>query len=1008
MHLPSAISHSVARAMRVTIAGLLALSASPLRAQTSPPALDVMPLARGAGFTLRLDLAAPDAFDPATFSPMYDPVPLAALEWRPVGDTRWRSAQPLVRVESDRYHSAKPDPRAASMLFGLEENTEYEYRITFKRDGFPGEPITGTFRTLHSQPEVGPEKATVVVSESTSSQELRAAVAAAYKKGADEVVLESSKGPGKPTVVRAAIASIYHGGDFQWSGTPDRWKRLTVAEGHDLVFDGSRPDFDVVQQENWRPFEDAARGITAAMGVYVSRRSVELPWTIRYVRPGEDVGIALLNINPGQGWDGGHKATGIDRSPTGAEPTMVTRAAKNGAAWCWVVDSDGAKTGKLYVRLYNGVNPNTVYIKLPVLQSALDLGSCHHVVVDNLRIQYFGGWSGGIGLINVADIVIRNNRIIGTGMFVGSRTQTSSPKNRVIIKGNVFEERGLGPDRDPALPVPNWSWVKASTQERIGIPLMGVSVSILDNKISGIFNGVSNYVGTMRDTDQRVINTYGLTTEVDNNDFYGIGDDSIEPEQWCVNQAYTRNRFVSCYKGVSMAPVIGGPVFVLRNLWLGRGEFASLNGKQSFLKMGNDDPGDTGYKLVANNTIVNINADPNSLPLVGFANSGATYNHYYYNNYVASDGYCVDMGFGFMGYPQLFDFNRYRAKRFMQAIPSYDRGFAIGRIAITQGELMPQSDHRTARTFDAWQRGKSDNSPPNWPGYDGNVARTPRIARTPGSARFAAETAVWLHDPNSSFSEGGHELVAPDKGDFRPVANNLLGGAGTPLANISFDCGPVWSVYEESGRPTVGALPSTSSAPPANLPPVVSLPNGTIGQINQPFRLTAACSDPDGVVQSVTASVTDPRFVVLSTRVEPGRDGNWTVSFIPTAPGAHTVKVTALDNKGASTEASVVVSVTSDKPLEGELAVVITPATDDPIPGQPITYTFTVTNPTDRTVFQATLRQAFPPQISASAVSATLDGAPVQASYSAGFLNVSLGDMMPGQVRTVRVTASVN
>lgn len=810
----------------------------------------------------------------------------------------------------------KPDHRMATMLFGLEEGTTYHYRVTLSGPGYSTlDPAEGTFTTLDSTPAIGPNKTVVTVSAGSTYTSIRNAISAAYAAGAHWVELQSAT-PGVPIVVRSPVCAAGYGGEFTWTGTAGAWKKLSVATGHDITFEGSNSTYDTTGADLWELYEDPAKGITASHGVYRSRAAWGAsPMAVRYERAGETVSIALLNVNSGQACDNGvsgaldtaipvtlssasatsgstrlqvRSATKPNLSegnivtvdgainlkektpctaingkqytvtsvyyygPGVANPwrvrmsdgtaftttisaiggtltpleddynTLRTRAELNGGAWC-LYDS------KLYVRLHNGTDPDTVRIKIPAYTRFMDLRGARYTVIDGFRAEDFGGMSGGIGLENVEDIVITNCTLNGMGGWItGSRTNAETRKNRVVIKGCTLYERGMGADQDATLPVPDWSWVKQSTQEKIGIHLRGVSVSILDNHIEGVFNGVSSYVGVMeRDRDNTTYNTYAEAHEVDNNTFRGIGDDAIEPEQWTVMHSYTRNRFSKCYKGISCAPAVGGPLYILRNLWVAQRDYTFPSAKQAFTKLGVNEPYDTAYKLVAHNSLYSINPDPGDIALTGFANTGPTYNLWLYNNYVHCDNMPLDWFYGGVGYPHAHDGNRYHVIRPDGWTLDGERSFVVTPHIYRQGEYSTPANRYSRPSlagFNEWRKGGGWAIGLPMPGYDGTVPTTLRSGNTPGNLSYnPAQTVEWLHDPNSTYSDptqAGYvamELADPVNFDFAPVTT-----AGFPvcvdLDSVNDECGPGWVLYDEPS-PTAGAVPAgtglTLATPPA-------------------------------------------------------------------------------------------------------------------------------------------------------------------------------------------------
>lgn len=1066
------------------------------RAQTPSSGILVDPMVRSAAFEFRLDKLAPTLYSKADYGPWMESGRRAMLQWRPAGESRWRTAQDFVRVQADRV-TAKPtpDPRMATMLFGLEDGKTYEYRISFVGDGYPKGPITGSFTTLTVNPPQGRgEIVPIVVSPKTTSEEIMKIIKANItgqpeKDGGKIFEIRSAAGPGVRTVVHSSIASIYGRGDWVWSGTSKAWVTLRMAKGHNVIFDGSDPAYDVINAGMWQPVTDKELALSPGDGVYVSKTSVPVPSTVFYERTESMPGYRLLDLSEGARWVDNWNSTGstgviaskpgqilsasrsegdariflqtdrnchmspgqqvrvsgtsnpawntvltvtntardekngvyqvVVKSPDGATPKTATggrleplsptsmfkqRADANGECYAWVPDAPGAKTGRLYIHLLNGRDPNTVRVKIPVVASCLDVRSAHFVCVDGLNFQYFGSYDvagfGGIGIIDVSDLVVKNNVLTGLTTYIGSRTSYNSAKARVVVAGNQMRERGLG--ADPAGgPTPDWGWIKGSKQEVTAIAFLGRAVSILDNHVEGSFNGFG-WIGQYSDNLDGNQSMYPEGVEVDGNTFVGIGDDAVEPEQWIVNFTVTNNTFRQCYKGVSMAPIIGGPLYIMRNRWVGRGEYTASSDWQSFLKMGNDDPGDTGYKLVANNTVVNENASSSGDPLPGLMDSGAVYNHFYYNNYVASDGFSVAFGYGSLGYPHMFDYNRYLQGRPNDSWKGSAAVFAYARRSSRQGEsLNTGSDTRAFATFHDWQIGKPKFGS-SMPGYDGTVHDAPVTGRTEGG-----ELVTWQHDPHGSYQVGTHELIDPVAGDFRPRPDAPVGGAGMRLANITYDCGPGWAQYEEAGNPTIGALPGGRQVKPGNRMPILSVPASLIAAAKRRVDIAASYTDPDGDAVSLIAVVRDAGGAVIPADVKDTGSGVATITFLPPSEGIYVATVDASDTDGAKARASCKISVGPEMPEGQDVLVQTSTSRKEARPGEAVTYTIYCSNPTSTFLKGAQLSLPVPSGMDFFPASATLDGAPATASVSKGVFQMSLGEIPAGVRRVVTVTAII-
>jgi MYXO-CTERM domain-containing protein len=209
---------------------------------------------------------------------------------------------------------------------------------------------------------------------------------------------------------------------------------------------------------------------------------------------------------------------------------------------------------RVYVRLPNNASPQGHEIQVSAFGRALWLAGTPHVVIDGLVIRCYGSetYSEGImvrdGSHNVWIInsVFENNT---PGIWV------KGPVDDLAVIGNTFSDVGLA-----EFP---WYEVKA----RGGMEAGGL---ILDNEYDG--QGIVFYNNVVHD----MFDGMGIcgdsplsqpnNADVINNLIHHMGDDGIETDGTCSNIRIIGNRFEDALVGVSVAPAVGGPTYVIRNL----------------------------------------------------------------------------------------------------------------------------------------------------------------------------------------------------------------------------------------------------------------------------------------------------------------------------------------------------------------------------------------------------------------------------------------------------------
>ncbi len=210
--------------------------------------------------------------------------------------------------------------------------------------------------------------------------------------------------------------------------------------------------------------------------------------------------------------------------------------------------------GTVYVRLPGDAAPAGHELQVSVFGRALWLESTPHVVITGLTIRCYGAeeYSEGIMVRDGSHgvwIVDNDFENVMPGIWI------KNDVDDLVVRGNTFSDRGLA-----EFP---WYEVKA----RGGMESGALSV---DNQYDGqgiIFSG--NVVHDSFD-GLRICGDEAMATP-NNADVVGnlithLGDDGIETDGVCSNIRILGNRFEDALVGVSVAPAVGGPTYVIRNL----------------------------------------------------------------------------------------------------------------------------------------------------------------------------------------------------------------------------------------------------------------------------------------------------------------------------------------------------------------------------------------------------------------------------------------------------------
>lgn len=213
------------------------------------------------------------------------------------------------------------------------------------------------------------------------------------------------------------------------------------------------------------------------------------------------------------------------------------------------------ESGTLTVRLPGSAAPGPGReIQVSTLGRALWLEGTPHVVIRGLTIRCYGAEEYSEGLM------VRDGS--HAVWIVGNVFENVMPgvwvKNDVddlTVMDNEFSDRGLA-----EFP---WYEVKA----RGGMESGALAV---DDQYDG--QGIVFYRNLVHDSFDglRICGDQAMTTpnnaDVRANSFVHLGDDGIETDGTCSNIRILENRFEEALVGVSVAPAVGGPTWILRNL----------------------------------------------------------------------------------------------------------------------------------------------------------------------------------------------------------------------------------------------------------------------------------------------------------------------------------------------------------------------------------------------------------------------------------------------------------
>jgi hypothetical protein len=420
----------------------------------------------------------------------------AQLEYREKGSLAWRKALSLARIRGNRF---------AGSLFFLIPGRQYEVQVKLDDpDGTTGGRVSGSVATrAFDFPSGGGHNWYVSTggsdgSEGTLEAPLRTIGRAAEKAGAGDLVHVL------PGVYRESV-------HVTAQGNPGAYLTFR-AEGAGVILSGADAGYESLQGD--------ARWQEAGEGVYLT----DLTWRPGYI---------------------GAEGKRLYHYVTREEFDQFICGAPGG----WFQET----SGRLFLRLASGANPNRLAMQVARLESGFHLDGASHVLIEGFEIRDYGlaGSGSGVHLDRASRCVVRHCSIHG----MQSEVLLSGPD----AEGNLVEDCELW---DTSLPGWPWSMTKNHEEEGGGVVSTGGRGNVVRGcRMHGLFDGLSPSYWDKLDDE-----AYNCDWDVYDNEIFDLRDDVMEPEGPCINFRIWNNLCHGLFAGISLAPIQVGPVYVMYNL----------------------------------------------------------------------------------------------------------------------------------------------------------------------------------------------------------------------------------------------------------------------------------------------------------------------------------------------------------------------------------------------------------------------------------------------------------
>lgn len=247
-----------------------------------------------------------------------------------------------------------------------------------------------------------------------------------------------------------------------------------------------------------------------------------------------------LHVVPGKGGGSGTAADpfkGVAGALKAARPPVVI-AMHAGTYEAFEAELKGSEGQPIVIA---AAGDGEVVVDAKGKSRGIGLNDSTHVWVEGLTVR---GAEYGIVANGASNIVVRRCRVLECRSGIWAAGKKSGVQAGFIVCDNLLtgthswdQERGAAGD------------------EHRGINLAGMGHSICYNRVSGFKDGIDVWPSARTEA-----------IDINNNDVSDCQDDGSEMDYSERNTRNFCNRYVNVFQGISIQPVYGGPVYVVRNV----------------------------------------------------------------------------------------------------------------------------------------------------------------------------------------------------------------------------------------------------------------------------------------------------------------------------------------------------------------------------------------------------------------------------------------------------------
>ena len=247
---------------------------------------------------------------------------------------------------------------------------------------------------------------------------------------------------------------------------------------------------------------------------------------------------------------------------------------------------------RLYVKLPDNAKPDAHDIQVSVLDYALKLNNIAHLVIDDLTFRGYGlgEFSHAISISEASkQIWIVNNRFenMETPIWLEGYSEN------ITVMNNNFSDEGINAFNWEAVKEHQW-WLERGAVFCSNDDYSGRGLIFYKNTVHNMFDGIKITGKDRLD--------YANNSDIEANIFSHLSDDGIETDGWSSNVRVVNNRFEDLLSGVSVAPALGGPTYIVGNIMHNLNNVAGTDYETVAVKFNVSDEPSSGEIFVYHNT----------------------------------------------------------------------------------------------------------------------------------------------------------------------------------------------------------------------------------------------------------------------------------------------------------------------------------------------------------------------------------------------------------------------